>query len=47
MSGPLILITMGIYFFVAAEQLAKGNVPGFITWGAYAVANIGMWMMSK
>lgn len=47
MSGSLILVTMGIYFFVAVEQLAKGNAPGFIVWGAYGVANIGLWMMAK
>lgn len=47
MSGPLILTTMLIYFFVAGEQLARGNVPGFIIWGAYGVANIGFYMMAK
>lgn len=47
MSGPLILVSMGIYFFVAGEQLAKGNLPGFITWGSYGIANIGLWMMAK
>lgn len=47
MSGPLILVCMFIYFFVAAEQLAKGNLAGFIVWGSYGLANIGMWMMAK
>lgn len=47
MSGPLILATMGIYFFVSIEQLMKGNIGGCITWGAYGVANIGLWMMAK
>lgn len=47
MSGSLILVSMGIYFYVAVEQLAKGNWPGFITWGAYGIANIGLWMTAK
>lgn len=47
MSGPLILVSMFIYFYVAGEQLVKGNWPGFLTWGAYGVANIGLWMMAK
>lgn len=47
MSGPLILLTMGIYAYVACEQLWKGNVPAFITWGSYAMANIGLYMMAR
>lgn len=47
MSGPLILITMVIYFFVAGEQLAKGNAAGCIIWGSYGVANFGLWMLCK
>lgn len=47
MSGPLILLVMFIYFFVAGEQLAKGNLAGFITWASYGLANIGLWMMAK
>lgn len=47
MSRHLILLTMCIYAYVACEQLCKKNVPGFITWGSYALANIGLWMMAK
>lgn len=47
MSGPLIAITGFIYAYVACEQYAKGNIPGAITWGAYALANVGLWMMAK
>lgn len=47
MSGHLILLTMCIYAYVACEQLAKGNIAGCITWGSYATANIGLWMMAK
>lgn len=47
MSQPLILIVMLIYCYVAAEQLLKGNVAGFLIWGAYALANIGLAMQTK
>lgn len=47
MSGTLIVITGCIYVYVAAEQYMKGSVAGAITWGAYAVSNIGLWMMAK
>lgn len=47
MSGPLILLSMCIYFYVAFEQGVKGNWPGFIMWGSYGMANIGLWMMAK
>jgi hypothetical protein len=47
MSKHLILLTMLIYAYVAFEQLAKRNLAGFITWGAYAMANVGLWMMAK
>ncbi len=47
MSGPLIAITGLIYAYVALEQYAKGNIPGAITWGAYSMANVGLWMMAK
>lgn len=47
MSGPLILVTMFIYFYVAAEQLAKGNLPMFVVWGSYGLANVGFWMSIK
>jgi hypothetical protein len=47
MSQPLILVVMLIYFYVACEQLLKGNVAGFILWFAYGVANIGLAMQTK
>lgn len=46
MSGYLIIITGVIYFCVAAEQLALGNVPMFITYLCYSGANAGLWMMA-
>lgn len=47
MSGPLILVSMCIYFFVGVEQGIKGNYAGAIMWCSYGMANIGLWMMSK
>ncbi len=47
MSGPLILLTMAIYFYVGIEQGLKGNAAGFIMWTSYGAANIGLWMMAK
>jgi hypothetical protein len=47
MSQPLILVVMLIYFYVATEQFAKGNMAGFILWFAYGVANIGLAMQTK
>jgi hypothetical protein len=47
MSGPLILVSMIIYFYVGCEQGMKGNYPGFLMWSAYGVANIGLWMQAK
>lgn len=46
MSGPLIIVTGIIYAFVAGEQLSKGNIPMFVTYMAYSVANAGLWMMA-
>lgn len=47
MSFYLILAVMVIYAYVAVDQFAKGNWPGVVVWGAYAVANAGLAMMSK
>jgi hypothetical protein len=47
MSGWLIAVTGLIYAYIAAEQLAKGNVPMAIVWGSYSLANAGLWMLAK
>lgn len=47
MSRPLIMLVMCIYAFVAGEQLMKGNYPGVVMWGAYSVANLGLYWMTK
>lgn len=47
MSGTLILVTGVIYGIVAGDQLAKGNLAMFITYGCYAGAAVGMYMLAK
>ena len=47
MSYYLILTVMVIYAYVAVDQYAKGNWPGVVVWGAYAVANAGLAMTAK
>lgn len=47
MSGPLILISMSIYFCVGIDQGLKGNIGGAIMWTAYGVANWGLWLNAK
>ena len=47
MSSTLIAITGLIYMYVACEMLARGNVPMAITYSAYSLANVGLWMMAK
>lgn len=41
------LVVMCIYAYVAGEQLMKGNYPGFVLWGAYSVANLGLYWQTK
>jgi hypothetical protein len=47
MSGTLIALTGFIYLYVAFEQLSKGNMPMAVTYSAYSLANVGLWMMAK
>ena len=47
MSQTLVLVVMCIYAYVAGEQLMKGNYPGFVLWGAYSVANLGLYWQTK
>lgn len=46
MSANLIILVAFIYLYVAIEQAFKGNVPMFITYGAYAISNVGLYMMA-
>lgn len=47
MSGVLLIITGIIYFCVAIEQAANGNLPMAITYLGYTVGNVGLWMLVK
>ena len=47
MSGTLIIVTGFIYLYVSCEQAMHGNLAMSITYGAYAVANAGLWMMAS
>lgn len=47
MSGALILVTGVIYGIVAGDQLAKGNLAMFITYGCYAGSTVGLYMLAK
>jgi hypothetical protein len=47
MSANLIILVAVIYFYVAIEQAMKGNLPMLITFGAYAISNIGLYLMAS
>ena len=47
MSKPLILLVGVIYLIVGIDQLLKGGIGQFITWVAYAAANVGLAMTAK
>jgi hypothetical protein len=47
MSSWLIIVTGGIYFFIAVEQCWKGNIPMAITYLSYSTANIGLYCMAS
>jgi len=46
MSANLIIVVAIIYFYVAVEQALKGNIPMLVTFGAYAISNIGLYLMA-
>jgi hypothetical protein len=46
MSAWLIIVTGLIYAYIALEQGFKGNTPLLIMYGAYALANVGLYMMA-
>jgi len=43
-SGLLIIITGIIYTVVSIDQFWKHNIPMGITYAAYALSNVGLWM---
>lgn len=47
MSGWLIALTGLVYFYVALEQLYKGNTGMFIAYLGYAFSNIGLYMLAS
>lgn len=47
MSGPLILLVMVIYGYVAVEQFCRGNIGMGIAWTGYSFANIGLYLASR
>jgi len=47
LSSWLIIVTGLIYAYIGFEQAFKGNIPMGITYLAYSLANVGLWMMAK
>lgn len=47
MSGWLILITGGIYAYIAADQFIRGNPGMGIAYAGYALANCGLYLLAK
>lgn len=47
MSGPLILFVMVIYALIGIDQLRQGNLGMAITWGGYALANVGLYLAQR
>lgn len=46
MSRPLIIIVGLIYTYIAIESGYRGNVGLSIMYAAYALANVGLWMIA-
>jgi len=46
MSSWLIILTGLIYFYIAAEQVFKGNVPMAVVYSGYAFSNIGLYILA-
>lgn len=36
-----------VYGYIALEQLVKGNVGMAITYGGYALGNVGLFMLAR
>jgi hypothetical protein len=47
MSRTLILVTTGIYIWIAIDQLSKRNYPMFTCYAGYAFANAGLYAMAS
>lgn len=47
MSSWLIIVTGVIYLYIGIEQGYRGNIPLCITYCAYSMANVGLYLMAK
>jgi len=47
MSSFLILLVAGIYFITAGDLLFRGQYGLALTFGAYAVSNIGLYIVAR
>jgi hypothetical protein len=46
-SGPLIILTGGIYAWIAVDQAWRGNPGMAMAYAGYAFANVGLWLLAK
>lgn len=47
MSGWLILTIGAVYLIVAADLASQGKLPMALTFAAYAVSNVGLYLAAK
>lgn len=47
MSAWLVAATGMAYAFVCGEMLMKGNLPLAVVWGGYALAQCGLYAITK
>lgn len=47
MSTPLLFVVCGIYLYVAAEQMWRGNIIGGLVWLNYSCANACLLLLNK
>lgn len=47
MTRPLIILVGLIYAYIALESAWRGNTGIAITYGAYALGNVGLWMLAS
>jgi|TARA_R110000868_G_scaffold21708_3_gene90058 hypothetical protein len=47
MSAWLIILTGGIYAYIAGEQLMKDNPHMAIVYAGYAFSNVGLYLLAK
>jgi len=46
LSSWLIIVTGVIYFYIAAEQAFKGNMPMAVVYSGYAFSNVGLYILA-